>query len=476
MILLRYFLVFICSGIFLTLSSCQNQDDSKTNRPQPLPQDKHIKVYFNHNRAQGANYTDPYRQQQRPGDNLEQIIINGISSANQSIEIAIQEFRLPKIAKALAKKHQNGVEVRVIVEDDYRRPWSEYSQSEINQLSQREKSRYQAGFDLIDINQDGKLSKAEINKRDALVILEEAGIPIIDDTADGSKGSGLMHHKFMIVDQESLVVTSANFTLSGIHGDLGNPNTQGNANNLLTIESGKLADIFLEEFNLMWGDGMGGKPDSIFGVKKRDRDFPPILVGNNIVKVHFSPTSRTKSWSETSNGFIGDQLREASNALNLALFVFSDQKIVNILRQKHKKDVPVKALIDSEFAYRYYSEALDMLGIALARNCKIEKNNAPWSSPISTVGIPDLPQGDKLHHKFAVIDKNMVVTGSHNWSASANYQNDETVLAIQNPTVAAHYQREFERLYDRAILGIPQWLDKRIQSQKQECSNTISKK
>ena len=153
------------------------------------------------------------------------------------------------------------------------------------------------------------------------------------------------------------------------------------------------------------------------------------------------------------------------------MFVFSDQKLVNILRQQHEKDITVKALIDSGFAYRYYSEALDMLGIALARNCKIEKNNAPWSSPISTVGTSDLGKKDKLHHKFAVIDENMVVTGSHNWSASANYQNDETVLAIENPTVAAHYQREFERLYDRAVLGIPQWLDERIKSQKQECSN-----
>jgi len=249
------------TGVLLALSSCQNQDDSPAIRPQPLPQDKHIKVYFNHNRAKDANYADPYRQKQRPGDNLEQIMINAISSANQSIEIAVQEFRLPKIAKALAKKHQNGIDVRVILENDYRRPWSKYSQNEINQLSQREKSRYQAGFNLIDINQDGKLSKAEIQKRDALIILEEAGIPIIDDTADGSKGSGLMHHKFIIIDRQSLVVTSANFTLSGIHGDLGNPNTQGNTNNLLTIQSHKLANIFLEEFNLMWGDGMGGQPD-----------------------------------------------------------------------------------------------------------------------------------------------------------------------------------------------------------------------
>jgi len=51
-----------------------------------------------------------------------------------------------------------------------------------------------------------------------------------------------------------------------------------------------------------------------------------------------------------------------------------------------------------------------------------------------------------------------------------NHRNDETVIVIENSTVAAHYQREFERLYDRAVLGIPQWLDRKIKAQEKECS------
>jgi phosphatidylserine/phosphatidylglycerophosphate/cardiolipin synthase-like enzyme len=51
------------------------------------------------------------------------------------------------------------------------------------------------------------------------------------------------------------------------------------------------------------------------------------------------------------------------------------------------------------------------------------------------------------------MDKLLVVTGSHNWSISANYNNDEAIVAINNPVVAAHFQREFDRLFDTAILG-----------------------
>lgn len=468
----RYLLLSVVSSFLLTLSSCRGENQTtEMIRPQPLPQDPLIQAYFNHNYAQGANYTDPYRQQERPGDNLEQIIIEEISSAQESIVVAVQEFRLPKIAQALAEKQREGVAVRVLVENNYRRPWSRYSQSEVAQMTQRNQSRYQAGFDFIDLNQDGTLTPAEIEARDALIILENAGIPILDDTADGSKGSGLMHHKFMVVDETMLVATSANFTLSGIHGDLNNLDTQGNANNLLTIKSEPLAKIFLEEFNLMWGDGVGGNQDSQFGLNKKIREFSPLQMGDSRVEVHFSPLSETQPWIRSSNGFISQQLAEAETTVNLALFVFTDQKIVDTLAQTHQKGATIQGLIDSGFAYRYYSEGLDMLGVALLRNCQEEANNQPWSSPISTVGVSELPKGDKLHHKFAVIDQKTVVTGSHNWSASANHQNDEFVLVIQNPTVAAHYEREFKQLYDRAILGIPQRVQQRINSQQQECAN-----
>ena len=468
--LTRLVLVLVSSGLFLTLSSCNRNNSPEIIRPQPLPQDELIKVYFNQNQAEGANYTDPYRNIDRSGDNLEQIIINNIEDAQETIEIAVQEFRLPKIAQSLAKKQQNGVNIRVIIENDYRRPFSDYSPEEIKQLTGREKNRLQAGFNFIDLNRDGRISQEESKKRDALIILENAGIPILDDTADGTKGSGLMHHKFMIVDGKISLVASNNFTLSGIHGDLEAPNTRGNANNLVTIRNSELASIFQEEFDLMWGDGVGKKPDSVFGVKKGNRMFPPILVGESAVSVHFSPLSKTQSWQDSSNGFIGEQLAKAETSVNFALFVFSEQKIADILAKGYEREVNINGLIEPSFAYRYYSEGLDMLGVALARNCKFEKNNNPWEAAISTVGIPQLPEGDLLHHKFAVVDEKVVITGSHNWSASANYQNDETVLVIENPTVAAHYQREFERLYDRSVLGIPQWLQERVKEQEKECS------
>ena len=58
-----------------------------------------------------------------------------------------------------------------------------------------------------------------------------------------------------------------------------------------------------------------------------------------------------------------------------------------------------------------------------------------------------------MHHKFAILDRNLILTGSHNWTKAANHTNDEVLVAIQNETVAAHFQREYDRLYQDVTLG-----------------------
>ena len=461
---IRYF-----SYIFLllfTLGGCQ-QVQSSNQRLAPLPQDSLIQVYFNN--SQSSEYQETYRQQTRLGDDLERQIVETISQAKFTVDIAVQELRLPKVAQTLVEKQKAGVKVRLILESNYSRPWSSFTSTEIAKLEKREQERYNEFQKFVDINQDNQITPEEISQRDALAIIQNAQIPWLDDTADGSKGSSLMHHKFVIVDHRFVIITSANFTLSDTSGDFTNPSTFGNTNNLLKIDSSELATLLTEEFNIMWGDGVGGKPDSKFGVKKPVRNPQTIILGNSKVTVHFSPTSPTEPWSISSNGLIAKTLSTSTKTVDLALFVFSDQQLANILEERHHQNVQVRALIAPQFAYRPYSEGLDMMGFALSDNCKYELDNHPWQNPISTVGVPILPKGDLLHDKFAVIDNKTVITGSHNWSEAANHGNDETLIVIENPTVAAHYQREFNRLYGKIKPGLPANIKSKIDAEVKKC-------
>jgi len=436
---------------------------------EPLPQDPYIQAYFNHSEA--SLYTEPYRSQERLGDDLEQVVVNAIQSAQVSVDVAVQELRLPGIARALEERHRAGVRVRVIVENDYRQPLSALA-SQLASMEARDRDRYTDALHIIDQNRDGQLSPREIAQNDALVILEQAGIPILDDRGDGSQGSGLMHHKFVVVDGRIVVMGSANFTPSDMHGDFLATETRGNANHLLRIENPDLARLFQQEFAVMWGDGVGGFTNSEFGLQKPYRTPQTITVApGSTITVQFSPTSPTQNWWTSGNGLIGHTLNAAQQRVDLALFVFSDQNLSYVLEARHQKGVSVRALIDAGFIFRNYSEGLDMMGVTLLDNrCRIEAGNRPWQRAIATVGIPTFPQGDMLHHKFAVIDGTTVITGSQNWSAAANHQNDENVLVIRNATVAAHFDREFDRLYRNATLGVPIHLQEKIQHQQNHCN------
>lgn len=462
-----------CAGLLaIALAGCGQPKQEVQNLPPslpPLPQDALLQVYFNQSLT--SNYTEPYRAQTRPGDDLEKLVAEAVASAGSTVDVAVQEFRLPGVARQMADRARSGIKVRLIVEHLYTRPWSDYTTLELAKLPERDRDRYNEFVQLADTNKDGKLSPEEIKQNDALVIVKNAGIPVIDDTADGSKGSGLMHHKFVVIDNKTVIVTSANFTTSDIHGDFKTAASRGNANNLLKIASPELAKIFTQEFNIMWGDGPGGKPDSKFGIKKPFRSVQKVIVGNATVAVQFSPTTTTLPWENSVNSLINKNLGSAKKSVDLALFVFSAQRLSNTLEITARRGVAVRGLIDSNFIYRPYSEGLDMMGATLMQDCRWEADNRPWRKPLTTVGVPLLPMGDRLHHKFGVIDGNTVLTGSHNWSEAANHGNDETLLAIESLTVAAHFEREFDRLYKGAILGIPHRIKKKIDAKKQECDS-----
>ena len=55
-----------------------------------------------------------------------------------------------------------------------------------------------------------------------------------------------------------------------------------------------------------------------------------------------------------------------------------------------------------------------------------------------------------MHHKVIIIDGEVVVTGSYNFTQSADEKNDENLLIIHDPQVAALFEQEFKVIYDQA--------------------------
>jgi phosphatidylserine/phosphatidylglycerophosphate/cardiolipin synthase-like enzyme len=341
--------------------------------------------------------------------------------------------------------------VRVVLENTYSTPWSEQHPADLTPRERHRQAQLQA-----------------LGGADALVVLRRGGVAVIDDTANGSAGSGLMHHKFMVIDNREVITGSTNFTSSCVHGDPDDPRTRGNVNHLLRLRSPELAGLFREEFERMWGDGPGGAADSRFGLGKTSEPIRWVKVGDVPVGVLFAP-HRSR---EQHHGLqlLDDLLAGTRKRADLALFVFSSQQLGNRVSTLHDQGVDIRLLVDPGFSNRYFSEVLDLLGMELPdHRCLVQRENQLRQNPIEGVGTPRLAAGDKLHHKFAVLDDRRVITGSFNWSPSAAHKNDETLLVIDSPLLAAHFRAEVDRLWKGAELGVTARLQRKRERLHQQC-------
>ena len=448
-----------CTGLILIaalpllLAGCDGPANAVRRGPSSLelPLPPGIQVAFNHRRDR--RYRSPLTGQWRQGDDLEALILDAIGSARSEVLVAVQELSLPAVAEALAAAHQRGVRVQVVLENTYSSPWSELHAADV-QPHQRQRIA----------------QLRSLGQGDAVAILRRAGVPLIDDTADGSAGSGLMHHKFLVADRRLVVTGSANFSPSCIHGDADDPGSRGNVNHLLRFDSAALAGLFAAEFARLWGDGPGGRPDSRFGTAKGGGQAQRVRIGSTTVEVLFAPHRRR----DPDNGllWLERQLGQVRRRLDLNLFVFSAQNLADTLAALHQRGVRLRLLADPGFANRSYSEVLDLLGVSLSdHRCRIEAGNRVWARPIEGAGSPRLARGDKLHHKFAILDGQRVISGSFNWSPSAAFSNDETLIRIDSPALARHFQREMDQLWRGADLGVSGRLERKRLRQRRLCGS-----
>jgi len=82
--------------------------------------------------------------------------------------------------------------------------------------------------------------------------------------------------------------------------------------------------------------------------------------------------------------------------------------------------------------------------------------------PIETRDVPGVP--DLMHHKYVVRDGEAVWTGSANWTGDSWTRQENVILTVDSPALAAAYRANFEELWtlrDVARTGRiePEWAD-----------------
>ena len=55
-------------------------------------------------------------------------------------------------------------------------------------------------------------------------------------------------------------------------------------------------------------------------------------------------------------------------------------------------------------------------------------------------------RGGVMHNKFCIIDNQVVLQGSYNWTKNAETRNDESVTVLRNPKRASDFSVQFKQL------------------------------
>jgi phosphatidylserine/phosphatidylglycerophosphate/cardiolipin synthase-like enzyme len=332
--------------------------------------------------------------------NFSSHVVNLINQANVSVDACLYSFSLDNVRDALIDAHLRGCQVRIIIDAGNSSTWAAQCAS--------------------------------------------YGIPYITSTFASNHGSddgyGSMHNKWIVVDafdddankyNDWVWTGSGNMSISGLD----------DVNNGLRIRDYGLAQAYTFEFDEMWGvHGPGPHPNSNMGIHKIDNTPHEFTINGIRVEQYMSPSDQVRYQ-------IVKSVESADYSIYFAILAFTDWQITNALEDM-----------------TYANPALELRGVFNQdQDCGASSQYFPmagdpcsdyaWNNPADVWLDTALPSSKLLHHKYVVVDANwggddpLVLTGSHNWSYSAENFNDENTLIFHDQTIANMYLQEFANRY-----------------------------
>ncbi len=252
-----------------------------------------------------------------------------------------------------------------------------------------------------------------------------SGIPLIDDKFDPiNYGAGLMHDKFFVVDSrggapESTWVWTGSWNLT-------DPGTNSDYQNAIEVQDQALAVVYTLEFDEMWGSDtdVPNAANSRFGARKLDDTPHKFVIGGHAASCYFSP-------SDGANWQIISAINAAQHSVGFEVLTLTRSDIAAALIARKTAGLKVRGDLDNGT-----DSGSEYAGL-VASGVDVRLNTG----------------GGLLHHKYALMDADnptwdgVTLTGSHNWSASAENSNNENTFILHDPDIANQYLQEFTARY-----------------------------
>ncbi|XP_013415912.1 mitochondrial cardiolipin hydrolase [Lingula anatina] len=133
--------------------------------------------------------------------------------------------------------------------------------------------------------------------------------------------------------------------------------------------------------------------------------------------------------SETSLTHMLSYLRSARKTLDLCVFVITCHELSDTVIALHERGVTVRVITDDEQVDITGSK----IGAFRAAGIQVRQDRSSYL----------------MHHKFALIDEDVLINGSFNWTRQAVTGNNENLLITNSRDIVQPYIEEFERLWEQ---------------------------
>lgn len=128
---------------------------------------------------------------------------------------------------------------------------------------------------------------------------------------------------------------------------------------------------------------------------------------------------------------IAADILTAQTQVDIAAYDLDSEAIVNALIELEKRGIVVRAVTDTDNAKKNSINRLRRNGISVAED----------------------KRGGLMHNKFVVIDGRVVYTGSLNFTSNGSHCNNNNLVRIESPELAANYMAEMDEMYVSRIFG-----------------------
>ncbi len=246
-----------------------------------------------------------------------------------------------------------------------------------------------------------------------------------------------MHHKFMVVDPnlKSAVLLTGSWNWSYLQEDL-DPNL------LMKIGNKEIINSYMDEVERLKRGNFG------YG-KFRDLLYIPWAKvieysSGEKVEIWFSPGRRENSMQTR----IVNLIKESDKSVNIGLTIFDSHTIAKNLLDKAKEGVKVRIIVNaaslagSDSMIPWLRTKIDEYGL---KNFEIYEGG--------TLPTEETPEYSIFHHNYLIIDDEIVLTGTANWTYGGFFFNDENILVFYSEKIADDFNWRFEKYLEHGIIS-----------------------